>query len=239
MREGTTMTDFWRDLVLTAIHNMSVTLGTVLPSILAMLTLVALGALLGWIAGTVVARLAQALALDQRSRTWGITSALARAGIYRPPSQVLRLVAFWGIFVIFATMGIDALAIPGAPGATSMLMRFLPRLLSALLILVVGWLAANFLGQAMLITAVNAGILQARLLARTTRWVVLLFTVATALVEIGIGRDMVLIAFGVLFGGLVLALALAFGLGGRHLARHILERRLRREAPPQERISHL
>jgi len=235
------MTDFWRDLVLTAIHNMSVTLGTVLPSILAMLTLVALGALLGWIAGTVVARLAQALALDQRSRTWGITSALARAGIYRPPSQVLRLVAFWGIFVIFATMGIDALAIPGAPGATSMLMRFLPRLLSALLILVVGWLAANFVGQAVLITAVNAGILQARLLARTTRWVILLFAVATALVEIGIGRDMVLIAFGVLFGGLVLALALAFGLGGRHLAREILERgrRREREPAPQDSITHL
>src|SRR5439155_194659 len=86
---------------------------------------------------------------------------------------VRGLVAFWGIFVIFATMGIDALAIPGAAGATSMLLRLLPRLLSALLILVVGWLAANFVGQAVLITAVNAGILQARLLARATRWVVL------------------------------------------------------------------
>src|SRR5215813_825998 len=211
------MTDFWRDLVLTAMHNMSVTLGTVLPSILAMLTLVVLGALLGWIASTLVARLAMALDLDQRSRAWGITSALARAGIYRMPSQVLRLVAFWGIFVIFATMGIDALAIRGAPGATSMLLSLLPRLLSALLILVVGWLAANFLGQAVLIT------------------------VATALVEVGIGRDMVLIAFGVLFGGLVLALALAFGLGGRHLAREILERgrRREREPAPQDSITHL
>ena len=235
------MTDFWRDLVLTAMHNMSVTLGTVLPSILAMLTLVALGALLGWLAGALVARLAHALDLDQRSRTWGVTSALTRAGIYRPPSQVLRLVAFWGIFVIFATMGIDALAIPGAPGATSRLLSVLPRLLSALLILVVGWLAANFLGQAMLITAVHAGIVQARLLARTTRSRVLLFAVATALVVIGIGRDMVLIAFGVLFGGLVQALALAFGLGGRHLAREILERgrRREREPVPQDSITHL
>ena len=235
------MTDFWRDLVLTAMRNMTATLGAVLPSILAMLTLVALGALLGWIAGTLVTRLAHALDLDQRSRTWGLTSALARAGIYRPPSQVLRLIAFWGIFVIFATMGIDALAIPGAPGATGMLMRLLPRLLSALLILVVGWLAANFFAQAMLITAVNAGVLQARLLARTTRWVVLLFAVATALVEIGIGRDMVLIAFGVLFGGLVLALALAFGLGGRHVAREILERGRRREREPasQDTMTHL
>ena len=93
----------------------------------------------------------------------------------------------------------------------------------------------------MLITAVNAGIVQARLLARVTRSVVLLFAVATALVEVGIGRDMVLIAFGVLFGGLVLALALAFGLGGRHLAREILERgrRREREPAPQDSITHL
>src|SRR4030095_15115624 len=200
----------------------SVPTAPVRPSILAVLTRAGLGAVLGWRAGTLVARLAHAMDLDQRSRTWGVTSALARASIYRPPSQVLRLVAFWGIFVVFATMGIDALAIPGAPGATSMLMRFLPRLLSALLILVVGWLAANFLGQAVLITAVNAGIVRARLLARTTLSVVLLFAVATALVEVGIGRDMVLIAFGVLFGGLVLALALAFGLGGRRLPPHVL-----------------
>src|SRR5438552_17924496 len=165
------MADFWRDLVRTAMRNMSVTLGTVLPSILAMLTLVVLGAVLGWIAGALVGRLARAMDLDQRSRTWGVTSALARAGIYRPPSQVLRLIAFWGVFVIFATMGIDALAIPGAPGATGMLMRLLPRLLSALLLLVVGGLAAHFLAQPMLITALDAGVLQARLLARTTRWV--------------------------------------------------------------------
>src|SRR5438876_749791 len=89
------MADFWRDLVLTAMRNMSVTLGTVLPSILAMLTLVVLGAVLGWIAWALVGRLARAMDLDQRSRTWGVTSALARAGVYRPPSQVLRLVASW------------------------------------------------------------------------------------------------------------------------------------------------
>ncbi len=235
------MTDLWSDLVLTAIGNMRVTLGAVLPSILAMLALVALGALLGWIAGTLMSRLARAFRLDERSRTWGLTPALARAGIYRPLSQVLRLVAFWGIFVIFATMGIDALAIPGAPGATGVLLRVLPRFLSALLILVVGWLAANFLGQAMLIAAVNAGVVQARLLARAARWLVLLFAVATALTEIGIGRDMVLIAFGTLFGGLVFALALAFGFGGRHLAREILERgrRREREPAPQDTITHL
>ena len=235
------MADFWRDLIWTAVRDTTSTLSVVMPGVLAMLALVVLGAVLGWIGGALVRRLAHAGDLDRRSREWGLTHALARAGVYRTPSELLRLVVFWGVFVIFATMGIDALAIPGAPGATGMLMYLLPRALSALLILVVGWLAANFLGQAALIAAVNAGLPEARLLARAARWLVLLFAFATALTEIGIGRGMILVAFGILFGGLVLALALAFGLGGRHLARHILERGRLRERVPSDRetINHI
>ncbi len=235
------MTELWSDLVWTAVREMTATLRAVMPGVLAMLTLLAVGTLLGGIASALVMRLARAADLDQRSRSWGLTGALARARIYQPPSQVLRLVVFWGIFTVFAITGIDALAIPGASGATGMLVSLVPRLLSAVLILVVGWLAANFLGQAALIAAVNAGLPEARLLARTARWLVLLFAIATALTEIGIGRDMVLIAFGILFGGLVLALSLAFGLGGRHLARRALEGRHGHTREPSERetITHL
>src|SRR2546430_13088930 len=168
------MTAFWRDLVVTAMRSMTATLGAVMPSILAMLTLVALGALLGWIAAVLIKRLAHATDFDQRARTGGLTSALARAGVYRPPSQALKLVVFWGIFMIFATMGIDALAIPGAAGATSMVLRLLPPLLSALLILAVGWLAANFVAQAVLVAGGDAGLPPARPLARAVPLVLLL-----------------------------------------------------------------
>lgn len=229
------MTDFWRELVWASIRDMGATLVKVLPSVLAMLTLLALGLLLGWVAGGLVTRLARALAFDRRSRTWGLSAALERAGIMRTPTELLRLLIFWSIFVVFATMGIDALAIPGAGAATGIVMRLLPAVLSAVLILVVGWLAANFLGHTVLIGAVNAGLPEARLMARVTRWAVLLFAVATALTEVGIGRDMVLIAFAITFGGLVLALAIAFGLGGRTIGRQILERRLGRERGPVPR----
>lgn len=233
------MTEFWGDLVWTALRNAGATLKAVVPGVLAMLTLLVIGVLVGWIAGTVLARLARAVDLDGRSREWGLTAALLRAGIQRAPSEALRLCVFGGTFVVFATIGIDALAIPGMPGATGILMGLLPRVLAALLILVVGWLTANFLAQAALITAVNAGLPEARLLARLARWAVLLFAGATALTEIGIGRDMVLIAFGISFGGLVLALALAFGLGGRTLGRQILEARFGRgRTPEQETLTH-
>jgi len=235
------MGDFWQDLVLTAIRNMAATLKAVVPSLLAMVVLLVVGGVVGWVVAAVVRRLTRALDLDRRSASWGLTAALRRAGVNRLPSEALGLLVFWGIFVIFATMGVDALAIPGAPGATVILMHLLPRLLSALLILLVGALFANFVGQAALIAAVNAGLPEARFLARAARWAVLLFAIATALTELGIGRDMVLIAFGVTFSGLVLSLAIAFGLGGRTLARHILESRLHREREPdpRETVSHL
>jgi hypothetical protein len=235
------MTDFWRELVLSALHNLGLTLAAVVPSVLAMLTLLGLGCLLGWIGGAVVARLASAVRLDERAQSWGLTGALGRGGIGRPPSHVLRSLVFWGTFVVFATMSIEALALPGVPGATGLLMRFLTRALTAVLVLTVGVLTANFLSHGVLVGAVNAGLPEARVLARATRWGVLLFAVATALTELGIGRDMVLIAFGITFGGLVLAFALAFGIGGRALAHRVLERRFggEREPAPDDTLSHL
>ena len=167
------MTDFWQDLVLTAIRNTATTLKTVVPSLLAMAVLLMVGAVAGWVVAALVRRLARAVDLDRRSASWGVSAALRRAGVNRLPSEALRLLAFWGIFVIFATMGVDALAIPGAPGATVILLHLLPRLLSALLILLVGALFANFVGQAALIAAVNAGLPEARFLARAARWAVL------------------------------------------------------------------
>lgn len=236
------MAEFASDLVWTTLRNAGATLKAIVPGVLAMVTLLLLGALLGWVAGAILARLARAVDLDGRGRGWGLVAVLTRAGIERPPSDVLRVLVFWGTFLVSAAVSIDALNVPGAPGATGLLMQFLPRVLSAGLILVVGFLSANFLGQAVLVGAVNAAWPEARLLARFARWAVLLFAIATALTELGIARDMVLLAFGITFGGIVLALAVAFGLGGRTLAREVLERRLGRRGRASDReetLTHL
>jgi hypothetical protein len=207
------------------------------PALLIALTLIALGLIAGALLRMIVSRGARATGFDRHIERWGIGPSLRGAGVLRPPSEVLGLVFFWATFVIFASLGIDAL---GLGGATAFLLAFVPPLFAAVLILIVGWLIANFLSQGLLIAAVNRGVPEARLLARAVHWGVLLFAAATALTHLGIGKEMVLVAFGITFGGLVFALALAFGLGGRGVARELLERRLRREGPPpQERLTHL
>ncbi len=235
------MTDFWRELLTTTLKGMGDKLAVVLPGLLAMFLLLAAGAVVGWLARLVIIKLLSAFDLDRRARSWGLASGLARAEITRSPTQLLGGLAFWGVFAVFATMSIDALALPKAPSATEILLGLLLRVLAATLILAVGWLGANFIGQAVLLAAVNARFPEARFLARAARWGVLLFTIATALTQLGIGKEMVMTAFAITFGGLILALALAFGLGGRRLAREVLERWLRpkRESHPSETTTHV
>jgi mechanosensitive ion channel-like protein len=235
------MGDQWPSDVWSGLLQVRERLVSIIPGLLVLVTMLVVGFLLAWLVCVVVSRVGRALGVDRLFERWGVAPSLRRSGILRLPSDVLGLVCFWGIFILFASVGIDALALPGgAPGATSLLIAFLPPLLAAALILLVGWLVANFLSQGVLIAAVNARVPEARLLARGVHWGVLLFAAATALTQLGIGKEMVLVAFGITLGGVVFAVALAFGLGGRNVARHILERRLRREAPPpQERITHL
>jgi len=90
----------------------------------------------------------------------------------------------------------------------------------------VGVLAANFLSRAALLGAVNAGYRAPRLWSGTVRFVIWILTITMALEQIGLAKETVITAFSIFFGALMLALAVSFGIGGRDLARQILERHL-------------
>jgi hypothetical protein len=230
----------WSEGVWSALAETGDRLAAILPGFFVMFTLLLVGLLCAWLVRLALSRGSHALGLDRLMERSGVAPSLRRSGLLRTPSEILGLVAFWAVFVVFASAGVDAVAPVGSGTATALLLAFLPPLFAAVLIIVVGWLVANFLSRTILIAAVNARLPEARLLARFAHWGVLLFAVATALTQLGIGKEMVLVAFGITFGGLVFALALAFGLGGRKIAADLLARRLRRESSPrEEHLTHL
>ena len=170
----------------------------------------------------------------------GLASALGKAGMKHPVSHVVGRISFWIIFLLFAFMGIDALDLPATANLMSLVLGFLPNVIAASLVALVGVLLANFAGEAALIAAVNAQVQEARLIANLIRWGIMLFTAAMVLTQLGIAKEIVVSAFSILFGGIVLALAIALGLGGRNIAKDALERRLRQKGPESEdELSHL
>ena len=126
-----------------------------------------------------------------------------------------------GLFVLFAvaTLDVEIASICSHGPSSTCRMSWL-----ALPSCCVGVLASAFLRRSVTITAVNAGLSSGRLLGLGAQAAVLMLATAMALEHLGVGQNVILASFVILFGGLVLALALAFGLAGRELAKELLER---------------
>jgi len=90
-----------------------------------------------------------------------------------------------------------------------------------------------------LIGAVNMRMQSARLLSLAVKWLVLLVTIAMVLDHLGIGRTILFLAFGILFGGVVLAAALALGLGAKDAVARALERQVREPPPAEDKVDHV
>jgi hypothetical protein len=230
----------WSNIVLDAMRDVGQRLLLVTPRLLAALTLILLAWVVASLARRVTIRVLGAADLDARCKRWGLGGVLGRAGHRPSPTELLGRLVYWGIFLVGLLMTVEALEMPGTRGAVAILLAFLPHVIVAVLVVVGGWMLAQFLSQAVLITAVNAQVAGASLLAAAVRWLVLTVAGAVALTELGVAREMVLLVFGIAFGGAVLALSLAFGLGARELARQALESYLRRTREDGgEPVSHV
>jgi len=142
----------------------------------------------------------------------------------------------WLIFILF---GLAALEIAALQEELSRLFQVLPQLFVAVIILFVGLLIANFVSRATLLAAVNADSPSPRLISAMVRFVIITLAGTMALERVGLGRGVILVAFSAFFGAIMLGLALAFGLGGRDLARRVLERRFLEKKEEDQGISHL
>lgn len=233
------MNDIWGEAMVEAFRDMMKRVGLVLPKLLALLSFILLGVIVGLAIKAVLQRLLKAVRLDVLSEKWGLQAALAKAGFKQPLSQVVGRLAFWTVFVLFVLMGVDALDLPGTAGLMGKILGFLPSVVAAGLLLLVGVLLGNFFAEATLIATVNAQIQEARFIANLVRWGIFLLTAAMVLTQLGIAKEIVVAAFSILFGGVVLAASIAVGLGGRNIARDMLERRWRKDKEDRDDMTHL
>jgi len=208
-----------------------------LPKLVSLIALVLVGWLVAFVVRAVTRALLRWVRFDSALERLGLTATLARLGA-PAPHVVLASIFFWVVWLTFLLSGLNALGFAAAQQLSADLLRLIPRLVVALAVLMIGYAVANFLWRAVLLATVNAHVQQAKLLAAMVRWITLIAAFAMALDQLQIGERVAYTLFALLFGGICLGGAIAFGLGGRHLARRYLEQRLLSrapQAPPEER----
>jgi hypothetical protein len=212
-----------------------------LPHLLAMLSLVIVGLLIAWILSFVLRHVLRWVRFNVLADRAGASAMLKKVNL-PPASDLLASFVFWAVWATFLLSGLAALGFSGVERLAGDFVAFLPRFGVAVLILVVGLIAATFAWRATLLAAVNASMPSARLLSMGVRWLVIALTIAMALEQIGVAKTMMLTAFAIAFGAVMLGVGIAIGIGGGPVARRLIERQFpetKEGSSRPDELSHL
>jgi hypothetical protein len=215
-------------------------LASLLPGLVGLVLALVVSALVTWLVVVILRRSLAAIDFDRLVAGWGFP-ALAELSPSRSPTLlVVRLVACLLMLIGFL-IGISAFDVRLTSELAFRLFAYLPNVLAAVFVLVAGNLIARFLARSVLIGAVNMNLQYARLLSAGVKWLVTVLAVTMALEHLEIGGGIIPLAFGILFGGIVLALALAVGLGSKELVSRSLDREAGKTSSQnfQEPVGHL
>jgi hypothetical protein len=220
-------------------HNFAAAFVLFVPRFVAATIIFSGGFVVAIVVRRIVQRLLTWLHFDRLAQRTGASEMLRIAEM--PSAEVLiAKIVFWIVWIGFIVSAVDALQFGPFQGLVQEFFRFVPRVLLALMVLALGFLVGNFVWRATLLASVNAGLPGARLLSGTLRLLVIAIGVVMALEQLGLATAVVLTAFAIAFGALMLGLAIAFGLGGRDAARQLLEQHLTaREERETDAAPHL
>jgi hypothetical protein len=194
---------------------------SLLPGIMALIAALVVSALIAWVIAAILRRSLTGLDFDGRVGQWGFP-ALSEWSPSSSPTLLVTRVIGWIIVFIGFLVGLSAFDGELPSRLVIRVFAYLPDVLAA-------------------IGAVNLNLQYARLLSVGVKWMVTVLAVTIAMEHLHIGVGIVRLAFGILFGGIVLALALAVGLGSKELVSRSLEREANKPSSPNEKepVGHL
>jgi hypothetical protein len=204
-----------------SVYRVLTLLIAVLPGILAFFVALLLFAAAGLIISWVLRRCLTWAKFDARAAKKSGTDWAPSSS----PTEIVSRASFWICILLGLVIGVSAFdtSYASGTGPAISLLPYLTHAIGAALLLIAGVLIARFLARSVLISAVNAQLQYARILSLGVKWLVLVLTAAMVLDHLQVGENIVELAFGILFGGIVLTLALAVGLGSRDLVSRSLE----------------
>jgi hypothetical protein len=229
------------DLILEPLNELFTKFKEFIPNFLAMLVILIIGIFVALIIKRFLVKFLAAINFDSWSDRMGFTKIMRKGDLWNKPSAILGAIVFWVLIIVTLMSSMNALQIPAIDNLVGQFFSYVPRILSAAIILIVGYVLTGFISRATLITAANSGFHYARILAKATHTLLIVLILAMVMEQLNIAPSIVLAAFSIIFGGIVIALAIAFGVGGIEAARRMIEKEPvpKREEGEKDEIEHI
>lgn len=189
-----------------------------IPQLIGALVILIVGYIIAKVLQAIVGRVLQAVGFDSWMEKGGIKQFFDRAQTNYTPATVIGRLVFWFVFIIALTMAADALGIPQVSAVLGQLIAYIPSIIAAILILILAALLANFLA------GIVRGATGSNVLASVAQYAIIVYAAFAALTQLGIAVQLTANTFLILLGGVALAAAIAFGIGGREVAGEIIQK---------------
>ncbi len=214
--------DNFMELLLQPLRDFGITILQFVPNLLAMLIIFIAGFLFSRLIRLFFLRIFRIINFDSWCDRAGLTAIIRKGDIWSKPSDVFGSIIYGFLIILFLVIGLSALRLPTIDNLIAQFFLYIPRAFSALVILIAGYVLAGFISRAVLITAVNSGYHYAKILAEAVRLLLIVLILAMSLEQLQIAPGIVIAAFSIVFGGIILALAISFGIGGIDAAKRII-----------------
>jgi len=159
----------------------------------------------------------------------GIDKFLKQGGIKKTVSQILALLVYWMVILATLLMASEVVKLDVVSALFNNIILFIPKVIVAVLILAIGFYFARVISDIIIAYGKNVGMKDAEIIGRIAQYAIMAFVIVISLGQMDIGQGILVPAFLILFGGVVFALSLAFGLGGQKWAASQFEKLARKE----------
>lgn len=194
-----------------------------IPALIGALVILLIGWIIARVVHALVLKVLQLIHFDQVMARTGLPEMFQRMGVRADPARLLAGLVYWFVFLIFVVAAANALGVPTITAVITSIVLFLPNVFVAVIILLIGMVLARFVADIVRGVMHGSNIAGENFVAGVARWAILIFAFILALDQLNISPVIIQTLFASAAGGLALALALAFGLGGRDTAKSIVD----------------
>ncbi len=191
--------------------------------VIVMVLVMIAGLIVSWFVKKLIAKLLVLFRFDHWATDVGITHFLERGGVRSSPSIVIARIVFWLLIITFFSFGLTFVGVPQFGEYVSRITSALPHIFVSLIIVVVGIIFSTFLSRVISVGCENANIGYGDTIAKSVRILLIIITFGIVFEYMGIGSTILSISFLIIFGGIVMTLSLALGIGLSHVIADIIK----------------